>query len=264
MKKIKPYAEITKKTPEKSLLGVIQRHAGRNSSGKITIRHRGGGEKRKYRFISDLDRFLGQKGKVLAIEYDPNRTANIALVELDSGDKIYILAPEKLEVGVEIAADEKTPIRVGNRAYIGNLSVGTVVHNIELYPKSGGQLVKSAGASATIVAKEGDYVHLRMPSGEIRKIKKSCFASVGQVSRSYHNKLKIGKAGIVRHRGWRPTVRGKAMYPEAHPHGGGEGNAPVGMKHPKTPWGKPALGYKTRRRKFTDQFIIKDRRDKRR
>ncbi len=264
MKKIKPYAEITKKTPEKSLLGVIQKHAGRNSSGQITVRHRGGGEKRKYRFISDLDRFLGQNGKVLAIEYDPNRTANIALIELANGDKIYILAPEKLEVAAQIIADEKTAVKIGNRALIGNLPIGIVVHNIELYPKGGGQLVKSAGASATIVAKEGDYVHLRMPSGEIRKIKKSCFASVGQVSRSYHNKLKIGKAGIVRHRGWRPTVRGKAMYPEAHPHGGGEGGSSIGLKHPKTPWGKPALGYKTRRRKFTDQFIIKDRRDKRR
>lgn len=264
MEKIRPYAEITKKTPEKSLLGVIQKHAGRNSAGRITVRHRGGGEKRRYRIISDLDKFLDQRAKVLSIEYDPNRTANIILVELANGDKIYILAPEKLEVGAEIVASEKTAVKVGNRALIGNLPIGTIVYNVELYPGGGGQLVKSAGSSATIVAKEGDYVHLRMPSGEVRKIKKNCFASVGQVSRAYHNKLKIGKAGIVRHRGWRPTVRGKAMYPAAHPHGGGEGANSIGLKHPKTPWGKPALGYKTRKRKFTDQFIIKDRRDKRR
>lgn len=264
MKKIIPYAEITKKNPEKSLLRVIQKHSGRNSAGRITVRHRGGGEKRKYRLISDLNNFPGQKGTISAIEYDPNRTANIALVELENGKKIYILAPEKVGKGDAVLSSEKTAVKVGNRAQIGNFPIGTTVHNVELYPLSGGQLVKSAGSSATIAAKEGDYVHLRMPSGEIRKIKINCFASVGQVSRAYHNKLKIGKAGIVRHRGWRPTVRGKAMYPAAHPHGGGEGSNPIGLKHPKTPWGKPALGYKTRRRKFTDQFIIKDRRDKRR
>ena len=264
MKKLKQNAEMTAQKPQKSLVVVLKKHAGRNSSGHVTVRHRGGGSKRQYRLISSLDEFLSQKGKVSAIEYDPNRTANLSLIEFEGGKKIYIIATESMKVGDEIFADEKAPIHSGNRMKLANVPVGTPIHNLELYPGAGGQLVRSAGSSATVLAKEGEYAHIKMPSGEIRKIKLTCFVSIGQISRSYHNKIKYRKAGQTRWRGIRPTVRGKAMYPEAHPHGGGEGANSIGLVHPKTPWGKPALGYKTRRRKFTDQFIINDRRDKRR
>ncbi len=251
---------LTKKEPEKRLLLPLKKKAGRGNTGRITVRHRGGGVKRLYRIIDFGEEKLGVPGKVLAIEYDPNRTAYIALVEYQDGEKRYILAPHGLAIGQEIICAEKTEIKVGNRMKLKYLPVGTQVYNVELEPGKGGKLVRSAGTSAKVVAQEPPYTHLEMPSKEIRKFFNECFASVGQVSHPEKRFEKIGKAGRKRLKGWRPAVRGTAMNPPDHPHGGGSGGkAPIGLPHAKTPWGKPAKGVKTRKKKWTDKLIIKRR-----
>ena len=254
--------KLTKKEPEKSLLKFLKKKAGRTNSGKVTVRHRGGGAKRLYRLVGFSQEKLGEKAKVEALEYDPNRTANLALLKYEDGEKKYILAAQGLKVGDEIIFAEKTPLKPGNRMKLKNIPVGTLIYNIEFQPEKGGKIVRGAGTSAQVMAQEGKYTHLKMPSGEIRKIPRECFASIGQVSNASHRFQKIGKAGRTRLKGWRPTVRGSAMNPIDHPHGGGEGKAPIGLKHPKTPWGKPALGVRTRKKKWTDKLIIK-RREKR-
>ncbi len=255
------FEEITKKEPEKSLLVPLKKHSGRNNEGRITVRHRGGGVKRKYRII-DFNRDKDNvPAKVAAIEYDPNRTANIALLHYKDGEKRYILAPVGLKVGDIVMSGENVDIKVGNALPLRNIPVGTVIHNIELYPGRGGQLVRAAGGAAQLMAKEGDYAHVRLPSGEIRMIHLDCRATIGQVGNLDHENVSIGKAGRKRHMGIRPTVRGSAMNPVDHPHGGGEGKAPVGRPAPVTPWGKPTLGYKTRKKnKESDKYIIKRRR----
>ena len=250
---------LTKKEPEKRLLLALKKKAGRNFSGRITIRHRGGGVKRLYRIVDFGQEKLGIPGKVIAIEYDPNRTAYIALVEYQDGDKRYILAANDLKVGDEIICAERAEIKIGNRMKLINIPVGTQVYNIELESGKGGKIVRAAGTSAKVLAQEPPYTHLEMPSKEIRKVPQQCFASIGQVSHPEKRFEKIGKAGIRRLKGWRPTVRGSAMIPAAHPHGGGKAKAPIGLKHPKTPWGKPAKGVKTRKKKWTDKLIIKRR-----
>lgn len=250
---------LTKKKPEKRLLLSLKRKAGRASSGRITIRHRGGGVKRLYRIVDFGQEKLGIPGKVAALEYDPNRTAHLALVEYQDGEKRYILAPHDLKVGDEIICQEKAEIKIGNRMKLMNVPVGTQVYNIELEPGKGGKIVRSAGTSAKVITQEPPYTHLEMPSKEIRKVSQQCFASIGQVSHPEHRFEEIGKAGRRRLKGWRPTVRGSAMTPASHPHGGGKAKAPIGLKYPKTPWGKPALGVKTRKKKWTDKFIIKRR-----
>lgn len=252
------FAEITKKEPEKSLIVHLKKAAGR-SKGKITVRHRGGGAKKFYRLVdfSQLSK-LGQPAKVLAIEYDPYRTCRIALIQYEDGTKSYILAPLELKVGDIVECAEKTEIRVGNRAKLANIPVGTNIYNIELVPQKGGQLVRSAGTSASLIGKENGYCLIKLPSGEVRKISQNCFASIGILSVPEHSAQKLGKAGRSRWLGIRPTTRGKAMNPVDHPHGGGEGRTGIGLIHPKTPWGAPALGYKTRKpRKPSDKFIIK-------
>ncbi|AAM25432.1 MAG: 50S ribosomal protein L2 [Caldanaerobacter subterraneus] len=254
------FEEITKKEPEKSLLAPLTKKAGRNVYGRITVRHRGGGHKRRYRIIDFKRDKDGIPGKVAAIEYDPNRTAFIALIHYADGEKRYIIAPHGLKVGDIVESGENVDIKVGNALPLRNIPVGTIVHNIELIPGKGGQLVRAAGAAAQLMAKEGDYVHIRMPSGEIRLINANCRATIGQVSNIDHENVKIGKAGRSRWLGIRPTVRGSAMNPVDHPHGGGEGKAPIGHPGPLTPWGKPALGYKTRKKgKASDKFIVKRR-----
>ncbi|MGB9779935.1 MAG: 50S ribosomal protein L2 [Caldanaerobacter sp.] len=254
------FEEVTKKEPEKSLLAPLKKKAGRNVYGRITVRHRGGGHKRRYRIIDFKRDKDGIPGKVAAIEYDPNRTAFIALIHYADGEKRYIIAPHGLKVGDVIESGENVDIKVGNALPLRNIPVGTIVHNIELIPGKGGQLVRAAGAAAQLMAKEGDYVHIRMPSGEIRLINANCRATIGQVSNIDHENIKIGKAGRSRWLGRRPAVRGSAMNPVDHPHGGGEGKAPIGHPGPLTPWGKPALGYKTRKKgKASDKFIIKRR-----
>ena len=255
--------EITKSTPEKSLLAPKKIKSGRNSQGKITVRHRGGGEKRKYRLI-DFKRIKdGITARVTAIEYDPNRSSNIALITYKDGVKSYILAPKGLEVGSIIESGEKVDIKVGNAMPIMNIPVGTVIHNIELRPGKGGQLARSAGNSAQILGREGKYVLIRLASGETRKILGTCRATVGVVGNEDYGLVKVGKAGRTRHMGIRPTVRGSVMNPNDHPHGGGEGRAPIGRSQPMTPWGKPALGLKTRKnRKTSTKFIVKRRNDK--
>ncbi|MCD5396520.1 MAG: 50S ribosomal protein L2 [Candidatus Pacebacteria bacterium] len=250
---------LTKKEPEKSLLLPLKKTGGRNFQGRITVRHRGGGVKRMYRIINFGEEKINIPGKVVALEYDPNRTAYIALVEYQDGTKGYILAPKDLKVGDEILCAEKTEIKPGNRLKLKNIPVGTEVHNIEIVPGQKGKLVRSAGTSAKVLAHEGKYTHLKMPSGEIRKINSECFASIGAVSHPEHRFENIKKAGIKRLMGIRPTVRGSAMSPKDHPHGGGEGRAGIGMPMPKTPWGKPARGVKTRKRKHLDKFIIQRR-----
>ena len=257
MKKI-----LTKKEPEKSLLVSLKKKAGRSNTGRITVRHRGGGAKKLYRIIDWGEEKLDIPGKVIAIEYDPYRTAFIALVEYEDGTKRYRLAPAELKVGDEVICSEKTEIKIGNRMKLKNIPVGTMVYNIELEPGRGGKLVRAAGASAKILAHEGKYTNLKMPSGEIRKILQECYATIGMVSHPEWRYEKIGKAGRVRRMGRRPTVRGSAMNPVDHPHGGGEGRAGIGLKHPKTPWGKPALGVKTRKKKWTDKLIIQRRKKK--
>ena len=260
VRKVKTKEKIlTKKRPEKRLLLALKKKAGRGVSGRITIRHRGGGVKRLYRIVDFGQEKLGQRGKVVALEYDPNRTAYIALIEYLDGEKRYILAPKDLKVGDEIICQEKGEIKIGNRMKLINIPVGTQVYNIELEPGKGGKIVRSAGTSAKVLAQEPPYTHLELPSKEIRKIPQECFASIGQVSHPEKKFEIIGKAGRRRLKGWRPTVRGTAMIPPAHPHGGGEGKTPIGLKYPKTPWGKPAKGVKTRKKKWTDKLIIKRR-----
>jgi len=253
---------LTKKRPEKRLLLSFKKRAGRSSSGRISVRHRGGGVKRLYRIIDFGQEKLDIKGKVASLEYDPNRTAFLALIEYEEGQKGYILAPVGLKIDDEIICSEKAKVKTGNRMKLKNIPVGTQVYNIELEFHRGGKMVRSAGTSARILAHEGGYTHLKMPSKEVRKVFTDCFASIGQVSHPEKRFEKIGKAGRKRLKGWRPTVRGTAMNPPDHPHGGGSGKSPIGMKHPKTPWGKPALGKRTRRKKWTDKLIIKRRKKK--
>ena len=253
------FSEITKKTPEKSLVESIKKNAGRNNQGKITVRHHGGGNRRKYRLV-DFRRIKdGIPAKVIGIEYDPNRTANIALICYADGEKSYILAPQGLTDGMTVMNGEKAEIRVGNCLPLSAIPVGTQVHNIELKPGKGGQMVRSAGAAAQLMAKEGKYATLRLPSGEMRMVPLECRATIGVIGNIDHNLINYGKAGRIRHMGIRPTVRGSVMNPNDHPHGGGEGKAPIGRPGPSTPWGKPALGYKTRKKKASDKLIVRRR-----
>ena len=251
--------ELTKDAPCKSLLVSLNKNGGRNNQGKITVRHHGGGAKRKYRLIDFKRNKRDIAGKVATIEYDPNRSANIALINYADGEKRYILAPKDLKVGVTIEAGEKADIKVGNALPLNVIPVGAVVHNIELKPGKGGELARSAGASAQILGREGNYVMLRLSSGEQRKVLGTCYATIGVVGNEDYELVKVGKAGRTRHMGIKPTVRGSVMNPNDHPHGGGEGRAPVGRKGPVTPWGKPALGYKTRKKKASDKLIMRRR-----
>ena len=257
---VSDFAEVTKKTPEKSLLAKKKEKAGRNSYGRITVRHQGGGNRQKYRIIDFKRRKDNMEATVIGIEYDPNRSANIALIQYEDGEKAYILAPQGLTDGDKVISGETADIKVGNCMPIDSIPVGTLIHNIELNPGQGGKLVRTAGQSAQLMAKEGKYATLRLPSGEMRKVLAKCRATVGVIGNSDHENVKIGKAGRKRHMGWRPEVRGSVMNPVDHPHGGGEGKAPVGHAGPMTPWGKPALGYKTRnKKKATNKFIVKRR-----
>jgi len=258
------FSLLSKKKPEKSLLKNIKRRVGRSkSSGRITVRHKGGGVKKLYRIIEFSQTKMDMPAKVTALEYDPNRTAFIALIEYSDKKKQYIIAPQDLKVGDEIIFAEKTPLKSGNRAKLKNIPVGTMVYNVELEPGKGGKLVRSAGSSAQVLAQEVNYVNLKMPSTEVRKFRNECFASIGMVSNPENRYYKVGKAGKSRLKGKRPHVRGSAMNPVDHPHGGGEGRQSIGLKHPKTPWGKPALGVKTRsRKKWTNKFIIQRRKKK--
>lgn len=251
--------EITKSTPEKSLVVTLNKKAGRNNQGKITVRHQGGGVKRKYRIIDFKRNKFDVEGVVASIEYDPNRSANIALINYLDGEKRYIIAPKGLKVGDKIVAGSNADIKTGNALPIMNIPVGTVIHNIELRPGKGGSLARSAGSSAQILGREGNYVMIRLSSGEQRRVIGTCMATIGVVGNEDSNLVKLGKAGRKRHMGIRPTVRGSVMNPNDHPHGGGEGRAPIGRKGPVTPWGKPALGYKTRNNKRTDKFIVRRR-----
>ena len=253
--------EITKSAPEKSLVVTVKKNGGRNNQGKITVRHQGGGAKRKYRIIDFKRNKLNVPGTVASIEYDPNRTANIALINYADGEKRYIIAPKGLTVGMTVMAGADADIKVGNALPIINIPVGTMIHNIELRPGKGGELARSAGASAQILGREGNYVMIRLSSGEQRKVLESCMATVGVVGNEDSSLVKIGTAGRKRHMGIRPTVRGSVMNPNDHPHGGGEGRAPVGRKQPMTPWGKPALGYKTRKNKKSSNKLIVTRRN---
>ena len=254
------YSEITKKTPEKSLLTVKKEKAGRNSYGRITVRHQGGGNRQKYRIMDFKRKKDDIEATVVGIEYDPNRSANIALIEYSDGVKSYILAPEGLKDGDKVISGKAVDIRPGNCMEINSIPVGTLIHNIELNPGQGGKLVKAAGQSAQLMAKEGKYAHVRLPSGEMRLVLSNCRATVGVIGNSEHANVKLGKAGRKRHMGWRPEVRGSVMNPVDHPHGGGEGRAPIGHAGPLTPWGKPALGYKTRnKKKLSNKFIVKRR-----
>ena len=254
--------EITTSTPEKSLTVTLKKNSGRNNQGRITVRHQGGGVKRKYRIIDFKRNKVNVPGTVATIEYDPNRTANIALINYADGEKRYIIAPKGLEVGAVIESGENTDIKVGNALPIMNIPVGTMIHNIELRPGKGGELARSAGTSAQILGREEDYVMIRLSSGEQRKVLGTCMATIGVVGNEDSSLVKIGKAGRSRHLGIRPTVRGSVMNPNDHPHGGGEGRAPVGRKAPMTPWGKPALGLKTRKKKQSDKFIVRRRNGK--
>ena len=251
--------EITTNVPEKSLVVTIKKNGGRNNQGKITVRHHGGGEKRKYRIIDFKRNKLNVPGSVATIEYDPNRTANIALINYADGEKRYIIAPKGLTVGMTVESGENADIKVGNALPIMNIPVGTMIHNIELRPGKGGELARSAGSSAQILGREGNYVMIRLSSGEQRKVLGTCMATVGEVGNEDSSLVKVGKAGRSRHMGIRPTVRGSVMNPNDHPPGGGEGRAPVGRKAPMTPWGKPALGLKTRKKKQSDKFIVRRR-----
>ncbi|MCS7260324.1 MAG: 50S ribosomal protein L2 [Anaerolineae bacterium] len=261
---VSTFEEITKLEPERRLVTRLKVHAGRNSSGRITVRHRGGGHKRLYRVIDFKRDKFGIPARVVSIEYDPNRSARIALLAYADGEKRYIIAPLGLMVGDVVTSGPDAEIKVGNALPIQRIPLGTLIHNIELQPGRGGQLVRSAGTSAQIIAKEGDYAQVRLPSGEVRLIHQRCMATIGQVGNVEHSHISLGKAGRSRWLGRRPTVRGSAMDPASHPHGGGEGRAPIGLPGPKTPWGKPALGYKTRRNKRSDQFIVHRREKKRR
>ena len=257
---VKSFEEITKKTPEKSLICVLKKHSGRNNLGRITVRHRGGGNKVKYRIV-DFKRQSESPATVIGIEYDPNRSAYIALLQNEEGDKSYILAPVGLKDGDKVYSGKDADIKPGNTLPIANIPVGTMIHNIEIYPGKGGQLVRSAGSAAQLISKEENgMAQVRLPSGEVRFIRLDCKATIGQVGNLEHENVKVGKAGKTRHKGIRPTVRGSVMNPCDHPHGGGEGRSPIGHPGPLTPWGKPALGYKTRNKKAkTDKFIVKRR-----
>lgn len=253
------FDEITKDTPERTLIEPLRKTGGRNAQGRVTVRHRGGGHKRNYRrvdFRRDKD---GVPAKVVAIEYDPNRSARLALLHYPDGEKRYILAPEGLGVGDAVMSGPDVEVRAGNAMSLRHIPIGTMVHNIELYPQRGGQMVRAAGTAAQVMAKEGDYAHVRLPSGEVRLVGLDCKATVGQVSNLEHDSITLGKAGRKRWLGIRPTVRGVAMDPASHPHGGGEGRSPIGMPGPVSPWGKPTLGAKTRKTKPSDKFIVKRR-----
>ncbi len=257
------FEEITRSKPTRSLLTQKRRRGGRNNTGRITVRHRGGGHKRRYRLIDFRRDKLNIPAKVESIEYDPNRSARIALLLYADGERRYIIAPLGLRVGDRVMSGVDADVRVGNTLPIRSIPVGSLVHNVELQPGRGGQLARAAGTSAQLLAKEGTYAQLRLPSGEVRRVHENCMATIGQVGNTDHGNIKLGKAGRRRWLGWRPTVRGSAMDPKSHPHGGGEGRSPIGMPGPKTPWGKPAMGLKTRRNKRTDQYIVR-RRGKRR
>lgn len=272
LKKVKPttsgrrkmtytdYSVLTAKKPQKNLTSKLERSFGRDATGQISVRHKGGGAKRKYRLIFSLDKKIGQIAKVVGLEYDPNRSSFITLVKFEDGISAYLLSWEGVKVGDKIICQEKTEIQKGNRLKLKNIPNGLGIYDVEIQPGQGGKLIKSAGTMATIVAKEGKWVHLKMPSGEVRLINCECFASIGQVSNISHSSQRIGKAGRKRHMGIRPTVRGKAMHPAAHPHGGGEGVNPIGLKYPKTPWGKHALGTRTRKnKKYSDKMILQRR-----
>ena len=257
---VSSFDEITKKTPEKSLLAKKKEKAGRNSYGRITVRHQGGGNRQKYRIIDFKRKKDDMVATVIGIEYDPNRSANIALIQYEDGEKAYILAPLGLTDGDKVVSGEKADIKPGNCMAIENIPVGTMIHNIELNPGQGGKMVRAAGQAAQLMAKEGKYAHVRLPSGEMRLVMTRCRATIGTVGNADQENIKIGKAGRTRHMGIRPTVRGSVMNPVDHPHGGGEGRAPVGHAGPMTPWGKPALGYKTRKKNnLTNKFIVKRR-----
>ncbi|NLF50678.1 MAG: 50S ribosomal protein L2 [Leptolinea sp.] len=253
------FEEITKSKPERSLIVARQARAGRNNTGRITVRHQGGGHKQFIRLVDFKRNKLAIPGKVSAIEYDPNRTARLALIVYADGEKRYIVAPLGLKVGDSILAGPQAEIRTGNSLPISSIPVGTLVHNVELKPGKGGQLARSAGSAAQLLAKEGDYAQVRLPSGEVRLVLQVCYATIGQVGNLDHSNIKLGKAGRKRHMGIRPTVRGTAMSPRDHPHGGGEGRQPAGMPSPKSPWGRPTRGYKTRRNKVSNQYIVRRR-----
>ena len=260
---VSTFEEITCSTPEKSLTVTLKKHSGRNNRGKITVRHRGGGYRPKYRIIDFKRNKDGIPGTVATIEYDPNRSANIALINYADGEKRYIIAPKNLKVGDVIVSGADADIKIGNALPLANIPVGTIIHNIEMKPGKGGQMVRSAGNGAQLMAKEGNEAQVRLPSGEVRKVTLNCRATIGEVGNADHANIQIGKAGRKRHMGIRPTVRGSVMNPNDHPHGGGEGKAGIGRVSPVTPWGKPALGYKTRKKtKASDKYIVKRRNDK--
>ncbi|MDR1571267.1 MAG: 50S ribosomal protein L2 [Clostridiales Family XIII bacterium] len=260
---VSTFEEITADKPEKSLTVTLKKHSGRNVSGKITVRHRGGGTRPKYRIIDFKRNKDGVPGRVATIEYDPNRSANIALIFYADGEKRYIIAPNKLKVGDVIVSGPGSDIQVGNALPLANIPVGTIVHCIEMKPGKGAQMARAAGNGAQLMAKEGNYAQLRLPSGEVRRIRIECRATIGEVGNLDHENIKLGKAGRKRHMGWRPTVRGSVMNPNDHPHGGGEGKAGIGRAGPVTPWGRPALGYKTRKKhKPSDKYIVKRRNQK--
>ncbi len=260
---VSAFEEITKKEPERSLLEPLKKHAGRNAYGRITVRHRGGGNRQKYRVIDFKRNKMDMPATVIGIEYDPNRSANIALLQYEDGEKRYIIAPLGLTDGDVVISSATADIKPGNALPISSIPVGTLIHNIELSPGKGGQLVRSAGNSAQLMAKEGKYAQVRLPSGEVRMVRINCMATIGQVGNIDHENISIGKAGRKRHMGIRPTVRGVVMNPNDHPHGGGEGKSPIGMPSPVTPWGKPALGLKTRKKnKESNKFIVKRRNQK--
>ena len=262
-KSVTDYSGLSKVAPEKSLLAPLKKHSGRNSYGRITVRHRGGGNRRKYRIIDFKRQKFGVEGKVATLEYDPNRSAFIALIEYTDGEKAYIVAPEGLKVGDTVVAGPDADIKPGNALPLKNIPVGTFVHNVELYPGRGAQLARSAGNMAQLMAKENGLALLRLPSSELRNVPEGCMATIGQVGNTDHENVKIGKAGRKRNMGWRPTVRGSVMNPNDHPHGGGEGKSPVGRPGPVTPWGKPALGYKTHKKhKQSDRLIVRRRNGK--
>ncbi len=261
---VSTFEEITSSTPEKSLLRPLKKSAGRNNQGRLTVRHRGGGHKRRYRIIDFKRDKIGVPARVATIEYDPNRSARIALLYYEDGEKRYIIAPLGLQVGDTISSGPDAEIRPGNALPLMNIPLGTLIHNIELQPGRGGQMVRSAGGYAQLMAKEGKYAQLRLPSGEARRVLLNCIATIGQVGNTDHQNITLGKAGRKRWMGRMPEVRGTAMDPSSHPHGGGEGRSGIGMPGPKTPWGKPALGYRTRRNKRTDQYIVRRRGKKRR
>ena len=257
------YRGLSKVEPERSLLEPVKKHSGRNSYGRITVRHHGGGNRRKYRVIDFKRDKVGIEAEVLTLEYDPNRSAFIALLQYEDGEKRYIIAPNGLNVGDKVVAGPDADIKVGNALPLLNIPVGTVIHNIEMYPGKGAQLVRSAGNSAQLMAKENGFALLRLPSTELRNVPINCMATIGQVSNIDHENVKIGKAGRKRHMGWRPTVRGSVMNPNDHPHGGGEGKSPIGRPGPVTPWGKPTLGYKTRdKKKASNKYIVRRRNGK--